>query len=192
MNYELNHVTDMSIASSEVETDSNLIKNKLLENFDFHVLTEPAKKKKWLTKFRSVYLGFIKPNSKSINDNNSKYIVVTHKEKEIGFLLIQNITTNSISESSRQAWNVCGAYVHLRYRNQGVFYKMLENAISEHNVVSMFIETDRYTRLTQYYQSLGFTTPLHIPEINHTRLFLSDYADTLGLSSYTNINEDDR
>jgi len=115
-----------------------------------------AEKQKWMDRFLKSYSG----SSRAINDDfygtNARFFLATNADTSLGFVRINNKSSFFNNECPFQVWNLADGYVKPPYRSSGVLKKLIEYVVEECEVHMMHIETNRFLKHRQYYQSLGF------------------------------------
>ena len=133
-----------------------------------------ADKKKWMERFRRAYSGELESESDKFYKNNVIFLVATEKEKELGFIRINDKTSFFSQYTSKLVWNLTDGYVKPPYRNKGVLKELIKYSIKHHDVKMMFIETTRFLANQPYYSELGFTKFYSVREGQLTWAFQED------------------
>lgn len=91
-----------------------------------------------------------------------------------GFVRINDKSNFFNNKCPFPVWNLTDGYVKAPYRSSGVLKKLIEYVVKNCDVRMMYIETERYQKNSQYYQSLGFNNHYSVNNGELTWAFQDD------------------
>jgi hypothetical protein len=121
-------------------------------------------KRKWMEYFRKDYSGGVKPLHPNMFGSMCRYFVGRVDGKDVGFIRITNKTEHFKKYFSSEVWNASDAYVKKAYRGNSVLRQMIEYVMTNHQVLSVRMETERLEQSHRYYKSLGFNYAWHFDD----------------------------
>ena len=133
-----------------------------------------AEKQKWMNRFLSSYSGSTRGNSGEYYGTNARFFLATNEEKSLGFVRINDKASHFNNECPFPVWNLTDGYVKLPYRSNGVLKQLIEYVVKECDVRMMYLETERFSKNSQYYQSLGFNNHFTVKNGELTWAFQDD------------------
>ncbi len=121
------------------------------------IVEKMAEKMKWEQRFFTAYKGGLLPISDVIFSSLCKFLVAVEDGKELGFMRLSDYSRKGVGYLSEEFWSISDAYVKPRYRGKGVLREMISQAVRDHSVKMLFIETSRLAKNYDYYSTLGFS-----------------------------------
>ena len=109
-----------------------------------------------MNRFLKSYSGSYRAINDDFYGSSIRFFLATNADTSLGFVRINNKSSFFKNECPFQVWNLTDGYVKPPYRSSGVLKKLIEYVVEECEVHMMYIETDRFLKNRQYYQSLGF------------------------------------
>jgi len=133
-----------------------------------------AEKQKWMIRFFRAYSGSTQSDSNDFYGTNVRFFLASNTDTLLGFVRINDKTKFFNNVCPFQVWNLTDGYVKQPYRSSGVLKKLIEYVVKECDVRMMYIETDRFLKNQQYYQSLGFNNHYTVKNGELTWAFQDD------------------
>jgi GNAT superfamily N-acetyltransferase len=115
-----------------------------------------TEKQKWMNRFLKAYSGTTQSDRDDFYGTNVRFFLASNTDTTLGFVRINDKTKFFNNLCPFKVWNLTDGYVKQPYRSNGVLRQLIQYVIKECDVRMMYIETDRYEKNRQYYQSLGF------------------------------------
>ena len=138
---------------------------------ELHKLGE---KQKWQRRFLKAYSGETVSDSSQLYGINVRFFIASDKDAEFGFVRINDKTKFFKSQIPFQVWNLTDGYVKPPYRSKGILRKLIEYVVKDCEVRMIYIQTDRFLRNYNYYQSLGFNNHYTVKNGEFTFAFQDD------------------
>lgn len=155
-------------------------------------LDKLADKKRWMERFIRDYSGETKSNSPSLYGNNVLFLVAYEHDKELGFIRINDKSSQFSDYTDKTVWNLTDGYVKPPYRGKGVLAELIKFSIANHNVKMMYIETERYKKNQHYYNNLGFTNFYTVKAGAFCWVFQEDIWSIVQLKNLENTKNADK
>jgi GNAT superfamily N-acetyltransferase len=133
-----------------------------------------AEKQKWMNRFLNSYSGSSRGTSGEYYGTNVRFFLATNEKKSLGFVRINDKASQFNNECPFPVWNLTDGYVKLPYRSNGVLKQLIEYVVKECDVRMMYLETERFSKNRQYYQSLGFNNHFTVKNGELTWAFQDD------------------
>ena len=133
-----------------------------------------AEKQKWMKRFWGAYSGTSRSDRADFYGTNVRFFLASNADTLLGFVRINDKSNFLNNECPFPVWNLTDGYVKTPYRSNGVLKQLIEYVVKECDVRMMYIETERYLKNIQYYQSLGFNNYYSVNNGELTWAFQND------------------
>ena len=133
-----------------------------------------AEKRKWMKRFLGAYSGTSRSDSGDLYGTNVRFFLASNADTLLGFVRINDKSNFFNNECPFPVWNLTDGYVKTPYRSNGVLKQLIEYIVEKCDVRMMYIETERYLKNRQYYQSLGFNNHYSVNNGELTWAFQDD------------------